>query len=254
MATTMADLLKAATSAPIAAATAVPVLPAGSYLAGKPRFQLIVSRHGTESKRAGKPMGRLDLHFEVNDPLLEELDLPVTSLRCQDLITTWGTGAATLDFQSVLDVEQGINIPIGLDPSKNVNFSRVMGMFAFAWGLAEGSMEAPVFPPDGELIKAYYYSDHYTKALASVLGTEEQRGEMMLDAKGKAIEEEDMYPLILAQHQIVAVQSLFTAYNKKTPLQLKANLALKYDDFQKMEVNVVNSLFLLVGETEHRLI
>lgn len=252
----MKDLMKSTVSAPIAAAVNVPVIPAGKYLAGKPRLQLNVGVGSKNSKNPDKPYGRLDMHFDVTDPKLEELDLPITPVRWQDLVTTWGTGAGSMDFKTIYDPNDNENVIIGLDLAKNVNLSKALGKMAFTWGLAEGSLEAPIFPPDGEIMEAFYLGENYLKALGTLIGSEEQRSEMMTNVKGETVDdsEKEKYPLILAQHQIVSIQTLLSKYNKQNPLTFKLTLAVVHDDFVGAEVNRVTGVVLLVGENETRLL
>lgn len=255
MAVSLKELMKkAAAAAPVAAATSAPVIPAGKYLATKPRFQLILATGSKNSKNPDKPYARLDLHFDVTDPKLEELDLPVIPVRWQDLLTTWGIGASSMDFKTIYDEETNENVVVGLDLSKNVNFGKAIGKMAFAWGLAEGSIDAPIFPEDGEIMEAFYLSDNYLKALGSLIGSEEQRSEMMLDVKDVRVDDPEKYPLVLAQHQIVAIQTLVSKYNKQNPLTFRLTLAVAHDDFVNAEVNRVTGVSLVIGDVEARLL
>lgn len=240
------SLMAQANKSPIETSVSVAILPAGTYLARKPRLSMSMGLSGENAKKPGSVFGNLDFNFTIDDPKMKELELPARELAYslqtasfQD--ATMGLGLKTIETE-------GGDVAIGLATEQNPRFWGAIGaIFAFC-GVAETADKGSKFtyPEESEIQHALNSSDSYIAAGEAILS-----GEIPKLVNGKDCEEEKLFGLCMAQHQVAAVQAVLTKYDQQFnfSFEVEVGVTADYRDKSK-DVNTVSKVFFLPNEDD----
>jgi hypothetical protein len=222
----------------------VQILPAGTYLAEKPRFR---QTFGISNEKKN-PWGNLEFILKINDPKMEEENLPVRDLTLQLQSFSMKDASMGLGFE-VTKTEDGEDFILGLDPKQNPRFWNVVGhLFSFI-GLADADANYSHFtyPDGGEGEQALRENEDYLKAGEAIMNSE-----MPLDVKGKAVEDDRLFGMVMVAHQVNSLGSLLKTYDDKNAFALKVEVDQKFDDYANADVNTIKRVWAVHNDKEYQ--
>lgn len=239
-----ADLAKKASESSVTTTAVVKPLDADSYLAKDPRIAL---RYGVTKPNEEKPekgnraYGTISFSLKFDDPKMTEAEVPVRTLSV-DLHNSFMEGANGITFESMSDGEGGI-FYTGLDQKQNAKLWQVLGNIFSVAGMADSLKGGTEFsyPAEGEIQKAMRLDETYIKNGEAILNNE-----YPVNTKGEPVENTDLFPFVMAQNQIEAVNKVLKSVSES--MEFKADLVIKHDDFRNEDVNQISRIFLKVGD------
>lgn len=247
-----ASMMQTANKAPVETSTEVQPLPAGTYRAEAPRFSIRGGLSNNNPKKPDNFWANLDIAFLVNDPKMEDEGLPVREVSINLQSGALQDATIGLGFNDLV-LEDGRKIQLGIDFEQNPRFWGMLGPICGFLGLAESRNNGTkyAYPEESEVIACFQTAESYVKAGEAIINNEYPE-----DPKGNRVENEKLYGLCMAQHQIAALQALLKEYLTKNPLQFEVVLTTSADprdksntpDAEKKQVNNVVNVFLIENE------
>jgi hypothetical protein len=222
----------------------VQILPAGVYMAEKPRFR---QTFGISNEKKN-PWGNLEFMLKINDPKMEEENLPVRDLTLQLQSFSMKDASMGLGFE-VTKTEDGDDFILGLDPKQNPRFWNVLGhLFSFV-GLADADSNYSNFayPEGGACEQALREDEAYLKAGEAIMNRE-----MPLDLKGKPVEDDRLFGMVMVAHQVNALGSLLKVYDEKNAFSFKVEVDQKFDDYANTDINTIKRVWAIHNDKEYQ--